>query len=530
MKNLDKNSLFFSKDSFLRLFITFDKKDINNTIEYNKIINNINNNPFSPILFKKNANLISTLLEKHLLNTSADALNLIAPELLLKKAKELMIKTHNKTEEFNEEIFKKILELYISTGIQVQSTNYMGRQFSSVIPLSGLIDFVSSIINQPSSFYEAAQLPKVAEKIMAEEFNKFIGWKENSFSMLTTSGGSLGNLTAILTARNKKYPDFWAKGSTQSKMLPAIAVNEASHYSINRAAGILGIGEEQIVKLPINEKGEIITSKIESILEESQKNGLDVFCLVATAGTTSLGAFDNIEKISEVTNKRNIWLHVDGAHGGALLVSDKLRHRLKGINKADSFIIDAHKTLFVPSLCTLLFYKDKNNTKITFNQEASYVFEKEEDIYTAFDTGSENFECTKRPAIMPLWTTWALYGKSIFSDKLEYLCELTLNAYKLLSKENDFQTIHEPQSNILCFRYIPSNLNEKDTNTFQVEIRNKLKEEGKFFISKVDIQKQGALRVVFMNHKITLDHFEQLLKAIREVGQKLLKQGKKCQL
>ncbi len=479
--------------------------------------------PFSPMLFKKNAVLISSILEQHLYKTSANALDLISPKLLLKKARELMIKKDIKDKTFDEETFKKILFLYIETGIQVQSTKYMGRQFSSVIPLSGLMDFVSSIINQPSSFYEAAQLPKVAEKIMAEEFNKFIGWKQNTFSMITTSGGSLANLTAILTARNKKYPEFWAKGNISKNLIPAIAISEDSHYSINRAAGILGIGEEQIIKLPINEEGKIILSQVEIILDNAKKRGLDIFCLVASAGTTSLGAFDNLEKISEITNKRKIWLHVDGAHGGALILSDKLRSKLKGIDKVDSFIIDAHKTLFVPSLCTLLFYKDKKNSEITFKQEASYVFEKEDDEYTLLDTAEENFECTKRPVIMGLWTTWALYGKSIFSTKLEYLCELTQDAYEILSNNEDFQLIHKPESNILCFRYIPTNFQNTNIGEFQLKIRNKIKEEGKFFISKVDIKKQEALRVVFMNHEINTSHFLQLLEEIRRIGQNLLK-------
>ncbi len=305
---------------------------------------------------------------------------------------------------------------------------------------------------------------------------------------------------------------------------PAIAVGENGHYCVARAAGILGIGEEQIVRLPINGKGQIWIEKVRPTLEAAEERGLKVFCLVASAGTTSVGAFDPIDELGDLAAEKNIWLHIDGAHGASLLVSDKLRHKLKGIEKADSFVWDAHKMMFVPAPCTLLFYKNKEKNYGAFHQEASYVFEKKPDIYTEFDSAEKNCECTKRPLIMNLWVLWALYGKELFAEKIEYLCQLTQQAYQILQHEPDFETLHEPEANILCFRYLPSNLSERGFPDFQVAIRNRIKEEGQFFISKVDIDGVGALRVVFMNHEINADHFRLLLREIRKTGQELLSQ------
>ncbi|NET50798.1 MAG: aminotransferase class V-fold PLP-dependent enzyme [Merismopedia sp. SIO2A8] len=409
---------------------------------------------------------------------------------------------------------------------QVHSPGYMGRQFSGVIPLAGVIDLISSIVNQPSSFYESAQLPNVAERIMADELNRFIGWERERFAMVTTSGGTLANFTALLAARNDKLPRIWSEGisALEGKFRPAIAVGDA-HYGVCRAAGILGIGEEQIVRLPVNRKKQICIEKVESTLDAAKERGLEVFCMVASVGTTSVGAFDPIDELGEIAAQRNIWLHVDGAHGGSLLVSDKLRHKLKGIEKADSFVWDAHKMMFVPPACTLLFYKNKEKSRGAFHQEASYVFEKEPDIYTQFDSGKKNFECTKRPLIMNLWVLWALYGKALFANKIEYLCQLTEQAYQILKDEPDFETLHQPEANILCFRYLPSNLPEKMFSYFQVAIRKRIREEGKFFISKVDIDGIGSLRVVFMNHQIDATHFRMLLSEIRKTGQELISEN-----
>lgn len=478
---------------------------------------------FDPQLFRKHAELIIAKLENHLADASMRGLSLTNPNILLQKAKELMTAEGENIAFPDTEKLEAIVDLYIQTGIQVHSRGYMGRQFSGPIPLASAIDLASAVVNQPSSFYEAAQLPNVAERIIADEFNKFIGWEPDRFAMATTSGGSLASLTALLAARNDKFPQSWSEGmsATAGQARPAIAVGDA-HYSICRAAGIIGIGEQQIVRLPVNDKKQICPEQIRPALEAAEKRGLKVFCLVASAGTTAMGAFDPIDKLGAIAEEKNIWLHIDGAHGGSLIVSDRLRHKLKGVEKADSFIIDAHKMMFVPAACTLLFYKNKEKSYGAFRQEASYVFEKEPDVYTAFDSAEKNFECTKRPLIMNLWVLWALYGRALFAEKIEYLCQLAEQAYHILESELDFETIHQPEANILCFRYRPSNWDEQAFPNFQLALRNRLREEGKFFISKVDIDGQTALRVVFMNHQIDSDCFRLLLHEIRAVGQELL--------
>lgn len=480
-------------------------------------------NVFAPQLFRQNAETVIAKLEQYLADTSIRGLELTDPAVLLQAAKALT-ETSQESKDDDEEKLKTIIDLYIKTGIQVHSPGYMGRQFSGVVPLAGVFDLVNSIVNQPSSFYEAGQLPNVVERIMADEFHQFIGWDAEQATMVTTSGGSLANLTALLAARNDKLPQVWSSGmaalGTQAR--PAVAMSEDVHYSLSRAVGILGIGEEQIVRLPLNQKGQIQIEQVRPILEAAAQRGLNVFCLVASAGTTSMGAFDPIDELAAIAAERNLWLHIDGAHGASLLVSDKLRHKLKGLEKVDSFVLDAHKMLFVPAMCTLLFYKNKQKSYGAFQQDASYVFEKQADIYTEFDSAKKNFECTKRPLIMNLWVLWAIYGRKLFAEKIEYLCQLTQQTYQILQDAPDFVVLHQPESNILCFRYTPANLHENVLPDFQVEIRNQIRKQGKFFISKVDIDGDGALRVVFMNHEIEVEHFRMLLCEIRNVGQQLL--------
>lgn len=488
-----------------------------------------NTDIFEPSLFRKHAEIVISQLEKYLADSSIRGLTLVNPSSLLKTAKSLMTNEQDDIQPLDTEKLKSIVDLYIKTGIQVHSPGFMGRQFSGVVPLAGIFDLVNSIVNQPSSFYEAGQLPNVAERIMANKLNRFIGYDKDNFTMITTSGGSLANLTALLAARNDKLPNVWSTGmlALDKNNIPAIAVSEDVHYSVTRAAGILGIGENQIIRLPVNESKQINIDKVQKTLDSAKRDGFNVFCMVASAGTTSIGAFDPIDELADIAKENNIWLHVDGSHGASLLVSNKLQHKLKGIEKADSLAWDAHKMMFVPSPCSLLFYKNKEKSYGAFHQEASYVFEKQSDIYTEYDSAEKNFECTKRPMIMNLWVLWALYGRALFSNKIDYLCQLCTDAYWLLNDELDFELIHQPEANIFCFRYKPLNGQNINIPDFQVKIRNRVRENGMFFISKVDINNETALRVVFMNHLIEIEHFKMLLTEIRKAGQEIIDEHKK---
>lgn len=480
---------------------------------------------FSPETFRKCIEVAASRLEAYLEDTSVRGLAMRDPDDLLREAEKLMTKKDDHIDDFDEARFQSIVDLYIRTGIQLYSPGYMGRQFAGVFPLTGAVDMVNTVLNQPSSFYEAAQLPNVAERLMAGELNKYIGYEPEKFTMVTTSGGSLANLTALMAARNDKFPGVWAKGAAaccEQGGQPAFAVSSDAHYSVIRSAGILGVGEDNIVKLPVGHDGKICVEKVPEMLDNAQANGLNIFCIVASAGTTSLGAFDPIDQLAEIADRYNIWLHVDGSHGASLLISDLLRRKLQGIHKADSIAWDAHKMMFIPSPCSLLFYKDKKKGYAAFHQEASYVFEKHSDKYTEYDSAGKNFECTKRSMIMNLWIPWAIYGRALFAQKIEFLCQLCQQAYHALTQESDFEVIHSPESNILCFRYKPSCAVAASIPDYQAKIRNRVRQNATFFISKVDIDSKPALRVVFMNHLTTVKNFHMLLNEVRVVGQNII--------
>ncbi|SIS91264.1 pyridoxal phosphate-dependent decarboxylase family protein [Insolitispirillum peregrinum] len=448
-----------------------------------------------------------------------EGVRLERPHALLAAARSLMVDEAVDADgmAFDADRFADILDLYLRTGIKVNSRGYMARQFSSVVPVSAVFDLVSAIAPQPASYYEAGQLANVADKLIAEQFAPLIGWEAGTFEMVTTSGASLANMTAVLAARNRRLGQSWQQGVQPQAdgRRPAIAIGGDAHFSVSRIAGVIGIGQDQVIRLPLNDRRQVHVEQAAQALEQAAARGLDVFCIVAAAGTTSIGAIDPLPELAALARKWGAWLHVDAAHNGSFLVSDNLRPRLRGLELADSFCLDAHKTLFVPALCTLLFYRDPDSAAAAFPEKASYVFDPLEDEMSLFQSGIKNFECTKRPSILNLWLVWALFGRRLFEQKLDYLVMLTELTHDYLAAQPDFAVMHRPEANILCFTHHPAGLPAERLGDLHLELRNRIRAEGRYFLSKVELDGVTVLRLVMMNHQITMDDVIDMIGEVR---------------
>ncbi|MFO1539383.1 MAG: pyridoxal phosphate-dependent decarboxylase family protein [Chloroflexota bacterium] len=417
--------------------------------------------------------------------------------------------------------FAAIVDLHLRTAISLQTTGSLARQFTSVLPVAGAVDLLAAMAPQPATFYEAGQLPNVADALVAEAFGPRIGWADGTYAMVATSGGALANLTAILAARNRHRPDAWTAGiqgpGPDGRRL-AIAVGADAHYSVTRVAGIAGLGEDALVVLPVDAARRIDVAAARDVLAAAAADGRDVFCIVASAGSTPTGAIDPLDALADLAADIGAWLHVDGAHAGAFLVSDLLRPRLAGIERADSLCLDAHKTLFVPAACTLLFYRDRAAADAAFAQAASYVFDDPADEMARFESGGRNFECTKRPSILPLWTALALHGRQIFADRLEHLVARTEEVVAALDRHPDIVLAAPSDSNIVTFTYVPGPRDPAALSTLQVAIRDRLRADGRYLISKVDLGARTVLRLVVMHPDVGRTTIDALVAEIRRAA------------
>jgi L-2,4-diaminobutyrate decarboxylase len=422
------------------------------------------------------------------------------------------------------ERFAELARLALSRGQNLHSPRYVGHQVPPPPPIAGLFDALSAATNQPMAIYEMGPWATAVEMALVERLGARLGYLPGRFAGFVTHGGSLANLTALLTARNVALGDVWEAGCSRPGPRPVLVAHSEAHYSVSRAAGVLGLGTRQIVKVPLDDRRRMDPRALDATLGGLRSAGTPVIAVAASACATPIGAFDRLEAIADVCERYGVWLHVDAAHGGAVVFSDRYRHLLAGINRAESVVWDAHKMMHVPALCTFVFYHDRERRFDAFRQEAPYLFDPSDPGLAEYDSGLKTLECTKRGAAFGLWGLWSLFGESIFSDIVETTFETTRFFYEKLVAADDFEPLHEPECNIIAFRHIPAELRHappERIGRFQLDLRREIVRSGEFYLVPTMADGIPALRCTVINPLTTPDDLDDLLSAIRIRGRLL---------
>ncbi len=426
------------------------------------------------------------------------------------------------------ERFGELVTEMLQRGNHLHHPRYIGHQVPAPVPIAGLFDAVGSMTNQCMAIYEMGPWATAAEWAMVRELGRAIGWQPGQFSGLVTHGGSLANFTALLTARNVALGDVWERGVPRDGPPPVMVVHADAHYCVSRSAGMLGLGTNQVLRVPLDARRRMEPNRLDEMLRALRAAGQRVVAAVACSCSTPIGAFDPLPEIADVCRRHEVWLHVDAAHGGAACFSTRHRQLVSGLDRADSVIWDAHKMLFMPALCAFVFYRDKSHRFETFRQSAPYLFDPTAPGLAEYDSGLRAVECTKRAAAFGLWGVWALFGPQLFADMVDVTFELGQVLYQKLRAAPDFEPVHEPQCNIVVFRHVPEALRNappERLGRFQMDLRRRLIESGEFYIVSTSIDRVGALRVTIINPLTTADHLDQLLEALRTHGRRLLDEG-----
>ena len=421
--------------------------------------------------------------------------------------------------------FEAVATQMLARGHNLHDPRYIGHQVPASVPLAGLFDAIGSVTNQVMAVYEMGPWATAVERSLVDRIGQAIGFEAGKFAGLVTHGGTLGNMTGLLTARNVALGDAWETGLNASNVAPVLVVQGDSHYSISRTAGMIGIGTQNVVRVGLDERRRMDPTQLDETLTRLRNQGTPIVAVCACACATPIGAFDPLPEIADVCQRHEVWLHVDAAHGGAACLSDKYQHLIAGLEQADSVVADAHKMMFVPALCAFVFYKNRDHRFEAFRQDAPYLFDPSSPGLAEYDSGMLTPECTKRAATYGLWGVWSLFGQQLFSDMVDQTFDLGRVFYEKLVESPNFEPLHEPQCNIVAFQYVPDELTDaspEDLNRFLLKLRHDLIRSGEFYIVQANIDGRQALRVTIINPLTTADHLDELMDAIRRTGQQVL--------
>ncbi len=408
----------------------------------------------------------------------------------------------------------QLFEDIISRSINIHHPAYMGHQVTAPAPITGLTSMLGAVLNNGMAIYEMGPSATAIEKVVIDELLSKVGFSSKGDGFMT-SGGTLANLTALLSARKAmSNTDIWEEGYNENL---GVMVSSEAHYCIDRAARIMGFGSKGIVKVPVGESFCMKTELLDEYYKKAEEQGVKIIAVIGSAPSTSTGMYDNFDEIADFCKKKNLWFHVDGAHGGAVIYSKKYKHLVKGMEKADSVVIDGHKMLMTPALLTFLLFKNKNHSYNTFNQNAKYLLENsDEDEW--YNSAGRSFECTKKMMSINFYSILKIYGAEVFDDYVTTLYDIGKQfADKVLQRKN-FELALLPHSNIVCYRYVHPGLNNIELNILNAKIRNRILKEGKFYIVQTSLNDITYMRNTFMNHRTTIQIMDDLLDEIENIG------------
>lgn len=399
-------------------------------------------------------------------------------------------------------------------SVRLLHPQYLGHQISPPVPVATLAGLLGDFLNNGMGVYEMGMAGTATERLVVQTVARQLGFPEEADGFIT-SGGTLANLTALLSARGRMAAtNVWRDG--QSGQL-ALMVSEEAHYCVDRAVRIMGWGDAGVIKIPADDRFCMRTELLTAYYHAAKAAGVEVIAVVGSACTTATGSFDDLDAIGNFCAEHDLWFHVDGAHGAALTFSEKYAGVIKGIEKADSVAMDFHKMLLTPSITTALIYRRGEDSYRTFSQQAQYLFNREEPEW--FNMAKRTFECTKLMIGFKAYSIIRTYGLALFDEYVTLVCDLGRSLAALVRANPAFALAIEPFCNIVCFRYDAPGWDEEGLNQLNESIRQTLLEEGDFYLVQTRLRGRFYLRCTITNPFTKERDLEKLLHRISALAE-----------
>lgn len=342
--------------------------------------------------------------------------------------------------------FENALEKLVLNTPRTATNLFFNQLFGGRNPKATLGDLLAVLLNNSMYTYKVAGPQVGIEKEILRKSCDLIGYGKDADGTFAP-GGSMSNFMAILMARDAHNDNIKNEGVLQ-KMTAYTSIE--SHYSTSKNAAFIGIGREQVRYVATNEFGQMDPKDLSAKIAEDIKNGLQPFFVNATAGTTVLGAFDEITPLSEICKEHKLWLHVDGAYCGSVIFSNKYKHLVKGIDLTDSFSYNAHKMMGTPLTCSIILTKHKKYLHDSFSNDATYLYQTDGDDY---NLGKTSIQCGRRNDALKFWTLWKSVGTIGLEKIVDQQFHLAEVARNYIKSNPDYTLYSFDDSISICYNY-----------------------------------------------------------------------------
>ena len=379
------------------------------------------------------------------------------------------------------DVLSEIKEKVTAHSVKVGNPYYIGHMTSAIPYFMILLEMIIAALNQNQVKIETAKASSFVERELVSWFHRLIFNNTERFYQKNiqnprvafgnvTSDGTLANLTALMVAREKAFPpdgDFpgirvagFGRALRHYRYERAVIIVSArGHYSIKRSANILGMGEENVLNIPVDYKNRMdikgLFRKIKSLNGKKRSKKTKIIAIVGIAGTTETGNIDNLRKLGEMAGEAGTYFHVDACWGGSAMLVEEYRYLFNGIEKADSVSIDVHKLLYCPMTMGLVLFrneKDLNHLKQTSN----YIIRR-----NSVDTGRFTIEGSRPFACLKPWASLKIIGRQGYGLLLKSARENTDSLKEILHECGNFEILNVPELFIIIYRLIPKHIKNR---------------------------------------------------------------------
>lgn len=349
----------------------------------------------------------------------------------------------------------------------------MDKLYASTNAPGVAAELILATLNTNVHVYHVSPALTVIEKFTANRLAALFGLTGRRAGGISVQGGSASNTTSIVIARNNLFPQTKTDGNGNLKFV--LFTSAHGHYSVEKAAQMLGFGSKAVWPVPVDRQGRMIPSSLENLIIQAKEEGLTPFYVNATAGTTVLGSFDPFTEIAAVCRRHNIWFHIDGSWGGSFAFSRQQKGKLSGSHLADSVAINPHKMLGVPVTCSFLLGSDMRKFHRANTLPAGYLFHNEEndtvvndkdttdsglepDSPEVWDLADLTLQCGRRADSLKLYLSWTYYGSEGYESQINSACSVASYLATLISQNKDLVLVSEnpPPCLQVCFYYAPN--------------------------------------------------------------------------
>lgn len=336
------------------------------------------------------------------------------------------------------------LDALIAATPRTTTRRFFNQLFSGRDDFGVIGELIASFLNSSMYTFKAAGPHVLIEREVTARMAELVGFDDGEGVFVP--GGSISNMVGMIMARNAHRPEGRNAGFHGAPMTAYASC--LCHYSLPKNAGMIGVGRDNLRKVETDAQGRMRPDLLRQRIQADRDEGMDPFLIIATAGTTVLGAFDPIDEIADVAQEFGVRLHVDGALGGSVAFSAKHRDLLQGSARADSFTWNAHKMLGVPLAASVVLTREKGALHGSMDEHASYLFQ---DAASRYEHGTMSPQCGRRNDALKFWASWKSHGDAGFEARVDRLFELAQYAAKRVEAEDALVLTRTPASVTVCF-------------------------------------------------------------------------------